>query len=69
MVAAAGAAIGWSGFIPNAEQSDATRLVMRALMCLPPVTSALLGIAILARFRLDDRRVAEIRAALDARAS
>ena len=68
MVAAAGTAIGWSGFVANAEQSDATRLAIRALMCLPPIASALAGIAILASFRLDESRVAEIRAELDSRA-
>ena len=69
MVAVAGAAIGWSGFVANSEQSDATRLVIRALMCLPPIASALAGMAILARFRLDEHRVADVRAALDRRSS
>ena len=67
MVAAAGLAIGASGFVANAEQSDTTRLVMRALMCLPPIASAVVGFGLLASFRLDERRVAEVRAELDRR--
>jgi GPH family glycoside/pentoside/hexuronide:cation symporter len=69
MVAVAGAAIGWSGFVANAEQSESTRLVMRTLMCLPPIAGALAGMAILATFGLDERRVAEVRAELDRRAT
>jgi len=56
------------GFEPNTEQSEATRLGMRALFGLLPAGCYVLGLMALVRFRLDEAEHAEIRRELDARA-
>jgi GPH family glycoside/pentoside/hexuronide:cation symporter len=56
-----------SGFEPNAEQSEATKTAMLALIGLVPGTSYAIGCLLFLRFRLNEAEHAEIRAHLDAR--
>ena len=56
------------GFQPNAEQSEATRLGMRALFGLAPGVCFGLGFLALLRFRLDEAEHAAIRRGLEQRA-
>ena len=56
------------GFQPNAEQSEATRIGMRALFGLAPGTCFALGFFALLRFRLDEAEHAAIRRGLEQRA-
>ncbi len=64
-----GFALQASGFVPNAEQTPTAALTLRGLFAGAPVVAALLGFAILSRFRLDRAEHARIREALDARGS
>ena len=66
---AAGFALQYTGFEPNAEQSDATKTAMLALIGLLPGTCFLIGTLIFLRFRLNEQEHAEVRAILDARAA
>jgi GPH family glycoside/pentoside/hexuronide:cation symporter len=56
------------GFQPNAEQSEATRIGMRALFSLAPGACFGLGLLALLRFRLDEAEHASIRRRLEQRA-
>jgi GPH family glycoside/pentoside/hexuronide:cation symporter len=56
------------GFQPNAEQSEATRVGMRALFGLAPGACFALGFLALLRFRLDEAEHAAIRRSLEQRA-
>jgi Na+/melibiose symporter-like transporter len=57
------------GYVPNAPQSEAVQFAIRALMSGGPVICFLAGMAIFARFRLDDAEHARIRAELERRLS
>ncbi len=63
-----GFALQATGFEPNAEQSGATLLVLRALLGAVPCLLFALATALLVRFSLDEREHARIRAAIAARA-
>lgn len=67
MGVATGFALDAVGYVPNAEQSDAVKLAIRALMSVGPTACFLAGMAIFARFGLDESEHARIRAELDAR--
>jgi len=55
------------GYEPNAEQSEATLLALRALFGLVPGACFVVGTLLFLRFRLDEAEHAAIRASLDAR--
>ena len=65
---ASGWLLGAVDFVPNAVQSEATQLGMRALWGLLPGTCYALGFLALRRLRLDEAEHAAIRRELDARA-
>ncbi len=57
------------GFEPNVEQSEETKLAIRLLYGVMPLTMFFAAAAVLRGFRLDGAEHARIRAALDARAA
>ena len=57
----------FSGYVPNAEQTETVKTAILALYALYPLVCFLLGAAIFSRFRLNEAEHAEVRAALDAR--
>jgi GPH family glycoside/pentoside/hexuronide:cation symporter len=57
----------FSGYVPNTEQSDGTKLAILALYGLFPFTCYLIGAALFAGFKLDEAGYAKIRTELDAR--
>lgn len=57
----------FSGFVPNVEQSEATKLAIRSLFALFPLVSLSTGALLLSRFALNRREHGELRAALDER--
>jgi GPH family glycoside/pentoside/hexuronide:cation symporter len=59
-----GFALQYAGFTPNAEQSETTKLALRILIAIVPAVLYAASAAMLARFRLNEREHAEIRAAL-----
>lgn len=65
---AAGFALQFAGFEPNIEQSEETKLVMRALLALLPCVCFLIGALLFMRFRLNEADHAEIRQTLAQRA-
>lgn len=67
MATVTGFALGFIGFVPDAVQPESVQLVIRSLHGLVPFATMLVGALILARFTLDERAHAEIRAKLDAR--
>ena len=56
-----------SGFQPNVEQSETSKLAIKSLFSLFPLVSALGGALLLSRFRLDREEHARLRQILDAR--
>lgn len=56
-----------TGFEPNVEQSEATKLGMRIIFGLIPATCYVIGTLIFLRFRFNERELASVHAALDAR--
>lgn len=64
-----GFALQWVGFVPNAEQTTATKWTLLALYGVLPGISYGIGTLLLARFRLNEAEHAEIRRELDARAA
>ncbi len=66
---AAGVALQYTGYEPNAEQSEATKTAMLALIGILPGTCYLIGTLLFLRFRLNEKEHAEVRAVLDARAA
>jgi GPH family glycoside/pentoside/hexuronide:cation symporter len=64
---AAGLALGWTGFVPNAEQPPETLLALRALFGLFPGACFLLGTVLFLRFRFTQDEHAAVQAALAAR--
>jgi len=69
MAMAAGAALAYTGFVPNQEQTDLVKGVMTGMLGGVPGSCVLVGFILLMRYRLTEERHAEIRAALDARAA
>ena len=63
-----GLALEFSGFQPNAEQGETTRLALRILYSLVPLACYAVGASLFARFGLGELQHAEIRRALDERA-
>ena len=61
-------ALQFAGFEPNIEQSEETKLVMRALLALLPCVCFLIGALLFMRFRLNESDHAEIRETLAQRA-
>ncbi|MFQ5515406.1 MAG: MFS transporter [Myxococcota bacterium] len=57
------------GFVPNAAQSEATRLGLRAIFGLFPALCSLIASLLLGRLRLTDEEHGRIRDALDARSA
>ena len=57
----------FSGYVPNAEQTETVKTAILALYALYPLVCFLLGAAIFSRFRLNEAEHAEVRAVLDAR--
>lgn len=62
-----GLALQQAGFVPNIEQTETTKLIMRALIALVPLGCFVVGAAIFSRFRLTEAEHARIRVELDAR--
>ena len=56
-------------FVPNVEQSEATKTAMLVLIGILPGTCYLIGTLLFLRFRLNEKEHAEVRAVLDARAA
>jgi GPH family glycoside/pentoside/hexuronide:cation symporter len=67
MVILAGVAMQWVGYEPNAEQTEATKLALRALYGIVPCVAFVIGIAIFTRFRLTEDVHAQICEELNAR--
>ena len=57
----------FSGFEPNVEQTETTKLALRSLYSLFPLVCFLMGAALFTRFNLSEKEHARIRAELDAR--
>jgi GPH family glycoside/pentoside/hexuronide:cation symporter len=64
-----GFALQWVGFEPNAEQTIATKWTLLGLYGFLPAICYGIGTVLLARFQLNEREHAAIRAELDARAA
>jgi sugar (glycoside-pentoside-hexuronide) transporter len=60
-------ALGAVGYVPNAEQSEETRLVIRSLLALFPAATFALGIALFLRFRLTEPEHRRIRGEIEKR--
>ncbi|MEM9621610.1 MAG: MFS transporter [Pseudomonadota bacterium] len=69
MLLLTGFVLEFSGFVPNVEQTETTKLAMLALYGLFPLVCYAVGAALFTRFKLDEQAHAEIRADLDARAA
>ena len=61
MAMIAGVALQWVGFVPNAVQTEATKLVISSLMSLVPLACIVGGLLIFLRFRLTEEVHAGIR--------
>jgi len=57
----------FSGFVPNAEQTETAKLAIRSLFALFPLVSLSCGALLLSRLALNRETHAEVRASLDAR--
>jgi GPH family glycoside/pentoside/hexuronide:cation symporter len=64
-----GFVLGFSGFIPNVEQTGEAKTALLALYAVFPFVCYSVGALIFARFKLDEVEYTRIRAALDARQS
>jgi GPH family glycoside/pentoside/hexuronide:cation symporter len=60
MVILAGAAMQWVGYVPNEEQTELTKLALRALYGIVPCVAFVIGILMFTRFRLTESVHAEI---------
>jgi GPH family glycoside/pentoside/hexuronide:cation symporter len=60
----AGLVLQWSGFVPNAEQSEPVKIAIRAYMSLFPCALYLVGAWMLTRFSLNEAEHAAVRQAL-----
>lgn len=65
---AAGLALQFSGFEPNIEQTEETKLIMRALLALLPCVCYLIGALLFIRFSFNETDHAEVRQTLADRA-
>jgi GPH family glycoside/pentoside/hexuronide:cation symporter len=65
---AAGLALQFSGFEPNIEQTEETKLIMRALLALLPCVCYLIGALLFIRFSFNEADHAEVRQTLADRA-
>lgn len=63
-----GAVLEWSGFVPNAAQTEGAKAWILALYSLFPLVCYLIGTALFSRFSLDEAEHARIQAELDRRA-
>ena len=54
-----------SGFVPNQEQSDTTKLALLTLYAIFPLVCYVVGAIIFSRFRLNEAEYKDIRDALD----
>jgi GPH family glycoside/pentoside/hexuronide:cation symporter len=57
----------WSGFQPNAEQTETAKLALLSLYALFPLVCYGIGAALFTRFELNERQHAEIRRVLEER--
>ncbi len=64
-----GFALSWSGFVPNAEQSEFAKLSLLTLYAIFPLVCYLAGAALFVFFSLGEKEHAQIRLALDERAA
>jgi len=62
-----GVALAVTGFVPNVEQSEETKLAMRAITGFAPAICYLIGTLVFLRFAFNEAEHAEVRRALDAR--
>lgn len=67
MIAFSGWALGWSGFVPNEDQSATTKWTIRIMTGGAPFVCLLIGMLAFSRFSLDSREHARIRAVIDSR--
>lgn len=65
----AGFILQWSGFIPNAEQTDLVKTSIRAYMALFPLAMYLIGAYVLTKFELNEAEHRDIRLLLARKAS
>lgn len=65
----AGAALQWSGFIPQAEQTDLVKMTMVGYFAIFPFFTYLVGAVVLSGFKFDETAHAEVRAIIAARAA
>lgn len=63
-----GFALQFSGFEPNAEQTEATKFAIRAMMALMPAAFYIIGALLLLKFSFNEKEHASIRRILDTRA-
>ena len=63
----AGWVLTWTGFEPNVEQTEETKLAIRTLFGLLPSACYLIGTLLFARFAFNEPEHAEVRRVLDAR--
>ena len=63
----AGWVLTWTGFEPNVEQTEETKLAIRTLFGLLPAACYLIGTLLFARFAFNEPEHAEVRRVLDAR--
>ncbi len=64
-----GLALDLAGYVPNVEQTQAVKWVIRALLGALPAVAFLIALLLLSRFKLSEKVHAEIRASLDRRES
>jgi GPH family glycoside/pentoside/hexuronide:cation symporter len=67
--ALAGITLQWIGFVPNVEQTEATKLAILVLYALFPAAGMAIGVSLFFRFRFTEEEHARIRGELDARAA
>ena len=62
-----GLVLSFSGYVPNAEQTESVKFIILALYGLFPMACYVVGAAAFARFKLDEASYSAIRKELDAR--
>jgi GPH family glycoside/pentoside/hexuronide:cation symporter len=62
-----GLALDWAGYVPNADQAEAVKWVIRGLFAGVPALFFLTALLLLSRFKLSEKRHAQIRVELDRR--
>ena len=68
MIIGAGLLLDLSGFVPNVEQTEATKTAMSAMIGLIPGFCYLVGTIVFTRFSLDEKQWQKVRSQLDATA-